>query len=69
MKKILKQDIVIPAGTVFECCDGSTTLYQSDNYAATVGLTKDSCGDFVYGIDPSDPKLADWFEDASENAA
>ena len=64
MNKILKKDIIIPAGSVFvRIVPGDITQYGSGNYVNTVGLTKDSCGDFVYCVDENDDELDEWFED------
>jgi len=62
---VLKQDIVIPAGTVFESCDGRTSRYISGNFEATIGLSKDSSGSLIYGVALEDPECAKWFEVAS----
>lgn len=59
---VLTRDLVIPAGTVFECCDGVVRRYASGNYEATIGLSKDTSGSIVYGFEPSDIQLGDWFE-------
>ena len=60
MKRIiLKKDIVIPAGTVFECCDGVTRRFASGNYETTLGLTKNTSGSFVYGFE--EELLDEWF--------
>lgn len=65
VKMKLLRDIVIPAGTVFdEILGGSSTQYGTGNFAFIVGLTKDSSGQLVYGIDQDDPLLKDWFEEA-----
>ena len=59
----LKKDIVIPAGTVFDNVDESSVEYGEDNYEHTLGLTKDSCGSLVYGVDLSESALKEWFEE------
>ena len=42
-KKIVsKKDIVIPAGTVFENIDGSSSQFYNDNYAVYIELDKDT---------------------------
>ncbi len=63
-RMVLKKDIVIPAGTVFECVDGSRREFISGNYEATIGLSKDTSGGLVYGVEPQDPACAEWFEPA-----
>lgn len=63
--KILKQDIIIPAGTRFSQAPARRE-YFNDNYEITIGLTSDSSGTFTYCIDPGDPKLSEFFEDADE---
>lgn len=40
-KIILKKDWIIPAGTVFENCDGLTVNFASDNFEAMQGTGKD----------------------------
>ena len=60
--KVLKQDIVIPAGTRFVPAPESRQYFR-DNYEVLIGLTNDSSGTFTYGIDPGDPKLSEFFED------
>lgn len=66
-KKRLLKDIVIPAGTVFEERIGTTTYYaDGDNYDVNFGITKDSSGRLVYGIDRDDIELNEWFEDVRE---
>jgi len=58
---VLLKDIVIPAGTVFKCIDGSTRRFVNGNYEATIGLSKDSCGSLTYGIEPNDANCMEWF--------
>lgn len=58
----LKRDLVIPAGTVFECCDGMIRNYAHGNYEAVLGLSKDTSGSIVYGFDVGDIELDAWFE-------
>ena len=67
-KKVLKKDIVIKAGTVFDCIDGRKSDYISGNYSSTLGLTKDSCGEFIYGFDTGDKDINEWFEDVTATA-
>lgn len=59
----LKKDIIIPAGTVFNDVKGLVVEYGRDNYEHTLGLTKDSHGSLIYGLDRADPALEEWFED------
>ena len=51
---VLKRDLVIPAGTVFHCIDGTTRQFASGNFEATLGLSRDSSGSVVYGVEPND---------------
>ena len=62
----LKRDIVIPAGTEFECYDGCVSEYQNGNYGHGFGLTNDSYGELVYGFDEDDPGISEWFEYISD---
>ncbi len=59
----LKEDIIIPKGTVLECIDGRKTSYVNSMYEATIGLTKDTCGNFIYGIDLDDKEILNFFEE------
>ena len=61
-KRLLK-DIVIPAGTIFRNQDGVTVDYINGCIYTIIGMTKDSCGSLIYGIDPRDKELKEWFED------
>lgn len=63
MNKILKKDIIIPKGTIFECIDGRSSEYVSGNYSYLFGLTKDSTGELICGIDDLDKNLDEWFGD------
>ena len=63
MKMRLKKDIVIPAGTIFEDCNGQTVHYGEENYETTIGLTQDSFGTLVYSMEPMDKKVDEWFEE------
>ena len=65
-KLVLKKDIIIKAGTVFSCEDGRKSSYVTHNYSALVGLTKDSCGEMMYGVDKDDDKLDEWFMELLE---
>lgn len=60
---VLTKEIVFPVGTVFTCIDGRTSRYSNDNYSASIGLTKDTSGEFVYGIDLSDKHINQFFEE------
>ena len=63
-RKRLKKDIVIGKGTIFRNCDDSTVKFVKDNYECVIGLSKDSSGLVVYGIDCDDHELMlEWFED------
>lgn len=60
MKKILLKDIVIKAGTAMEVAPSKTERSEG-HFGCTIGLTKDSTGDFIYYVDPDDPELNEWF--------
>ena len=64
---ILKKDIIIKAGEVFDCIDGRTSEYRSGNIGALVSLSKDTCGELIYGIDLSTDEVKsqmdEWFEE------
>lgn len=59
----LKKDIVIPAGTILEHVNNLKVEYGRDNYEHIFGLTKDSSGSMIYGLDRADSALEEWFED------
>lgn len=60
----LKQDLVIPAGTIFETIDGRRSKYISGNYECSLGLSKDTSGSLIYGIEDG-KGLSDWFEEVT----
>ena len=71
MKYRLKKDIVIPAGTIFDDASEEKVRYGDDVIYHTVGLTKNSSGDFFYALDGEEqedgslnlmPELKKWFE-------
>lgn len=62
MKKKLKKDIVIPAGTILNQAPSNTVRYGNDHFECTVGLTDDSCGFLTYCLDGCG--MDEWFEDA-----
>ena len=63
-KFVLKKDIVIKAGTVFESIDVHTHTFVAYCYSALFGLGKDSSGEIVYkGIGVDDKMREEWFEE------
>jgi len=46
-KIILKKDIVISKGTIFENIDGMDTHYAYDNYEYVLALDNDTCATIV----------------------
>ena len=64
--KILKKDIVIPAGTIFYCVDGRKSDFVKGNYACLISLNDDTCGELIYGMDDG-RYLDEWFDDVSED--
>ena len=61
-KRLLK-DIVIPAGSLFNCIEGHEITYGAGMYRNLIGLTRDTHGDVIYSVDEGDPKISEWFED------
>lgn len=61
MKVRLKQDILIPAGTIFDEAPRRIEMTRG-HVEYIMGLTKDSSGTLLYFIDPDDPALREWFE-------
>jgi len=64
MKKRLKKDIIIPAGTIMSQAPRKTVRHGNDHFSCTVGLSPDSSGLFEYCID--DPGLSEFFEDVED---
>lgn len=62
MKLKLKKEIVFRAGTVFECIDGEKREYGEGNYSLLFGLTNNTSGEIIYGIDEMDKDISEWFE-------
>lgn len=62
-QKRLKKDIVIKAGTIFDCIDGRISKHYTDNYSKLFGLTDDTYGEIIYSLDKDDEALHEWFED------
>lgn len=58
---VLKQDIVIPAGTEFSQAPTKTERMGDRHIETTIGLTPDSSGALCYFLDPGDPGLSEWF--------
>ena len=59
----LKEDIVIPKGTVFSDVNGTTSKYVRSMYQCTFGLTKDTSGNIIYGIDLGDKEILNYWEE------
>ena len=65
MRAILKRDIILPAGTVFE----DAPIKREMSYGSVeciVGLTPDTSGVFTYFMDELDEELDNWFEVKNE---
>lgn len=64
MKLRLKQDLVIPAGTIFDE-DGvpGSIHFGSDNVAHTVGFGRNASGTIYVGAEPQDAEFLEWFEE------
>ncbi|HDM75820.1 MAG TPA: hypothetical protein ENG51_05035 [Deltaproteobacteria bacterium] len=62
-KKVLQKRIVIPRGTIFTEAKGLAIMCHSDVYTYAFGLTANTAGDILYGIDPNDPEIENWFVD------
>ena len=64
IKKVLLKDIVIPAGTMFTTAPIKTERTGGDHYECLVGLSDNTCGSFVYDIDPEmHSELDEYFTD------
>ena len=64
MKKILKKDIVIKAGTIMHEAPIKTTRHGDCHFQCCIGLSDDSHGFFTYCID--DPVLDEFFEEVED---
>ena len=63
---VLRKDLVIKRGTVFQVAPTVTRREGEGHFAAEIGLTKDTSGTVSYSIDPSavadlDKLLNEWF--------
>lgn len=65
MKKILLQDIIIKAGTVFTEAPNESFRCKG-HFNHVIGLSNDTSGDLTYYIDPDDPELKEWFGEEGE---
>lgn len=66
-KYVLLKDIIIPKGTVLTRA-ATVTKRDQHHFGCTVGLSKNTCGDFVYGIDPECDlvEVSDYFTELKE---
>ncbi len=62
----LKKDIVIKAGTIFECIDGRSSSYGVGNYSTSFDLGPDSTGEVIYSGIEDDQKAWEWFEEVKD---
>lgn len=62
----LKQDIVIPAGTVFKDAPVKTTRAEGVYFDHVIGLTDDTAGTVTYEIGDMEEDLKEWFEEVAE---
>ncbi len=58
--KILKKDIIIPAGSIFTPAAKVTQRFTDEHFEYTIGLNNDTFGTLTYCIEPG---LDDWFQD------
>lgn len=65
MKKVLLKDIIIPAGTVFTDANGVVDRIQG-HYGTFLGLTKNTCGEFVYAFGDDEEEMSEWFADLGD---
>lgn len=62
MKAILKRDILIKAGTVFEGAPLKAERYGKGWVEHVIGLSNDSHGSLTYCIERGDDALKEWFK-------
>lgn len=63
----LKQDLVIPAGTVFDDIVPIKTERTPDMHCGhTIGFGRNACGSLIVGTEPGDPEFDEWFEAENE---
>lgn len=64
MKRILLQDIVIPAGTVFTEAPAVTQRFGNGHIQTIIGLSPNTSGDFTYSLDPECvEEMQEWFKE------
>jgi len=61
-KLILKKDIVIPAGTVFDDNVPESIQFGSDNYQHVIGFGKDASGSLYVGAEVGNAEFDEWFD-------
>jgi hypothetical protein len=61
--KVLKRDIVIPRGTVFDVAPSATQRIGGGHISKVIGLTDNSSGSIEYFFDEDDFELQEWFEE------
>jgi len=66
-KFVLLKDIVIPKGTVLTRAPAVTKRDQH-HFGCTVGLSRNTCGDFTYSLDPECDvvEVSDYFTELKE---
>lgn len=63
----LKQDVVIPKGTLLDDWSGERLGLAYGWAGKVIGLTKDTSGYFLYGLDECDEDLDKWIEEVKED--
>lgn len=66
-KFVLLKDIVIPKGTVLTRA-AAVTKRDQHHFGCMVGLSKNTCGDFIYSLDPGCDlvEVSDYFTQLKE---
>jgi hypothetical protein len=60
-KIVVLKDIVIPAGTIMVRTPDNRQFASDGWFECTVGLSKDTCGDFTYCLDDANGDLDEYF--------
>jgi len=69
LKKRLKKDIIIKAGTIFEDCSNRIIeMHDKEHIRYDFGFTKDGIGTVLCSYEKDDTELEEWFEDAKSSA-
>lgn len=61
IKMVLLKDIVIPKGTVLTQAPSKSERWGEDHFEATIGLSPNTSGEFIYCIDADAEIMDEYF--------